>query len=292
MIKVNFSSHPKGDHCNSQMITFKKHTREDIPLRVKWLNNPEVNRFIGGDPGKGTDVQEQTEWFEKYEKDENKRFFTICDEDLPIGFVGLSNISRQNRNADMFVAIGEDEYRGKGYGREAVKWILRVAFEELKLHKVTLGVFEENAAAVGLYKSLGFEVEGVIRDDAYFDGRFHDLLTMAIFERPLKQLKFAEPLPELVLAGSKTSTWRINDKRGIVAGDELSLCRSPDGTEFARAVVTSAEETTFGALTAEDKAGHEDFSSDEEMYATYSGYYKMAVGPETKLKIIRFKLHG
>jgi len=105
----------------------------------------------------------------------------------------------------------------------------------------------------------------------------------------MKQLKFSEPLPELVLDGIKTSTWRIDDKRGIVEGDQLSLCYN-NGKEFARAVATSVRETTFGELTNDDKAGHEAFANDEEMYATYSRYYNMAVTPKTNLKIIKFRL--
>ncbi len=105
----------------------------------------------------------------------------------------------------------------------------------------------------------------------------------------MKQLKFANPLPEKVLSGEKTTTWRINDKRGIVEGDELSLCYN-DGREFAKALVVKVNETQFGKLIEEDWGGHEKFSSEEEMYKTYSGYYGFAVNSETNVKIIKFKL--
>ncbi|MGD0511235.1 MAG: ASCH domain-containing protein [Candidatus Micrarchaeaceae archaeon] len=106
-----------------------------------------------------------------------------------------------------------------------------------------------------------------------------------------KVLHFYGSLPELVLDGSKTSTWRVNDEKSISEGDELSLCRN-DNAEFAKAIVISVKNTTFGKLTDEDKEGHEEFNSDEEMYKTYSGYYKFQVKPETELKIIRFKILG
>lgn len=105
----------------------------------------------------------------------------------------------------------------------------------------------------------------------------------------MKKLKFSDPLPGLVLTGQKDLTWRIEDEKGIVVGDELSLC-STEGQEFARAKVTGLKESTFGNMAEEDKKGHEEFSSDEEMYETYSKYYKMKVTPKTKVKIIRFKL--
>ncbi len=105
----------------------------------------------------------------------------------------------------------------------------------------------------------------------------------------MKQLKFSEPLPGMILEGKKNSSWRLNDDKGVEARDELSFCYN-NGEEFAKAIVVNVKETTFGELTEEDKEGHEEFSSDEEMYVTYSKYYKMEVKPQTKLKIIKFKL--
>lgn len=105
----------------------------------------------------------------------------------------------------------------------------------------------------------------------------------------MKRLKFSEPLPEKILNGEKDTTWRINDDKNIMVNDILSLCHK-DGTEFAKAEVIKVKETTLGNLTDDDKKGHESFKSDEEMYKTYSAYYKTQVTSETKVKIIKFKL--
>ncbi len=105
----------------------------------------------------------------------------------------------------------------------------------------------------------------------------------------MKQLKFSEPLPELILNGQKNSTWRINDEKGIAAGDKLSLCYN-NCQEFAKAEATHIKEMILENLTPADKEGHEEFSSDEEMYQIYSKYYKTKVTPKTRVKIIKFKL--
>ena len=105
----------------------------------------------------------------------------------------------------------------------------------------------------------------------------------------MKRLKFSEPLPALILSGQKWDTWRINDDKDIIVGDVLSLCHL-DVSEFAKAKVFAVWETVFGKLNDKDKEGHEHFSSDEEMYETYSRYYKMNVIPETRVKIIKYKL--
>ena len=108
-------------------------------------------------------------------------------------------------------------------------------------------------------------------------------------QKPMKKLQFSEPLPQLILDGLKDITWRINDKKDITIDDVLSLCYN-DGREFARAKVLWVKETRFGYFTGEDKEGHERFSSDEEMYATYSRYYNMEVTPETEVKVIKYRL--
>ena len=105
----------------------------------------------------------------------------------------------------------------------------------------------------------------------------------------MKQLKFAEPLPQKVLDDEKDTTWRINDERAITVNDRLSL-QDTTREEFAQARVLWTKMTTFGRLTEEDKEGHESFESTEEMHQTYEKYYSQEVGPETEVKIIKFEL--
>lgn len=165
------------------MIKFKQHTKNDIPYRIKRLNNTKVNRFVWDIPGKKTTLKEQKKRFENYQKDKNKKFFTICDGDKPIGLIGISNISKKNKNADLFIMIWEDDYRGKWIGKKAMKRIIEYGFKILKLHKLNLWVIEKNIPAVKLYQSLGFITEGKMKDEVFFEGKFHNFLSMAIFNK-------------------------------------------------------------------------------------------------------------
>ena len=115
-----------------------------------------------------------------------------------------------------------------------------------------------------------------------------------------KKLLFATGLPELVLSGEKTTTWRVDDPKNIPfvslnvkVGDQLSFCRNDSGAEFAKAVILAIEKTTFGNLSKEEKEGHEKFASEKEMYETYNRYYTalgIPIIPDTKIKILRFRL--
>jgi len=165
------------------MIKIRKHLRKDIPYRVKWLNNPEVNKFIGDEMGQKKNLKKEKEWFSNYQKAKNKKFFTICDDSKPIGFMGLSHINKSNKNADLFIAIGEDDYRGKGIGKIAIEWLVDYGFKKLKLHKINLGVVKDNNHAIKVYRELGFIIEGKMKDEVFYKGKYHDFLSMAIFNK-------------------------------------------------------------------------------------------------------------
>lgn len=148
---------------NSLIITFLPHERKDIPLRVKWLNNKNANVFAVDDPNHVTNIAEQEKWFDDYERKfafGQKKFFTICDEEKPIGFMGLSNIDRGKNIADVFIMIGEDGCRGRGIGKQSLNFLTNYAFGELGLETLALEVDERNEAAIKLYQSCGFKMIG------------------------------------------------------------------------------------------------------------------------------------
>ena len=105
-----------------------------------------------------------------------------------------------------------------------------------------------------------------------------------------KTLKFEPDLVPLVLSEKKDSTWRLWDDKDLQNGDRVTFIRKPEFMPFAVAEIISCVEKPLGTLTEEDKKGHEPFKTDKEMYETYTTYYKREVGPETPVKILRFKI--
>jgi RimJ/RimL family protein N-acetyltransferase len=107
------------------------------------------------------------------------RLRTLADDRL-IGFVALNSIEWNNQAAMLAIGIGEAEYRGKGYGADALRLILRYAFDELNLYRVGLDVIADNAPAIRAYEKAGFRREGAIRGAVARDGQRHDLILMGI----------------------------------------------------------------------------------------------------------------
>ena len=105
-----------------------------------------------------------------------------------------------------------------------------------------------------------------------------------------KTIKFRPNLAELVMAGKKDLTWRLFDDKDLSQGDEVDLINWETKMKFAGAIITKVWEKKMSELNEADFDGHERFSNEAEMYKTYRTYYGDKVGPDTVVKIIRFKL--
>lgn len=106
----------------------------------------------------------------------------------------------------------------------------------------------------------------------------------------MKVLKFRDNLVPLILSGQKNSTWRLFDDKNLIVGDDIELREFVTKKRFAEAKIIKVVEKRFGDLRIDDKEGHEKFSSDFQMYRTYTEYYHHSVNPDTLVKIIWFEL--
>lgn len=105
-----------------------------------------------------------------------------------------------------------------------------------------------------------------------------------------KTLKFTPELADLIMADKKTCTWRLWDDKELQTGDKVIFMRRPELVNFATAKLTSVIEKLLSEINEEDKDGHESYSSEEEMYSSFSKIYHRSVDQNTHVKIIKFKL--
>ena len=108
--------------------------------------------------------------------------FIICEKDTgrPVGSVYFRDIDRENQKAEYGIFIGEADAAGKGIGTETARLAVAYARDELKLHKLMLRVFADNVGAVKSYENAGFVKEAYLKDEIRQNGRYRDLLLMAV----------------------------------------------------------------------------------------------------------------
>lgn len=100
--------------------------------------------------------------------------------DKPIGFVAIDPPDWPHGEAFIAIGIGDQAYRGNGYGTDALRVLLRYAFTELNLQRVSLDVFEYNERAFKAYLKVGFVEEGRMRSMLRRGGRRWDFIYMGI----------------------------------------------------------------------------------------------------------------
>lgn len=94
----------------------------------------------------------------------DRLIYRVVVEDEVVGHLELGAIDRRHRSlriGRVFVAPGA---RGRGVGTRMMQAALEIAFDQLSMHRVELGVFDFNREAVALYERVGFRREGLRRD--------------------------------------------------------------------------------------------------------------------------------
>ncbi|NGM80971.1 GNAT family N-acetyltransferase [Paenibacillus sp. 7124] len=106
-----------------------------------------------------------------------------------IGHISLAAIDRDNGHARIGRVVLDPEFRGRGFARRMMGETMRIGFEGLELHRLTLGVFDFNAPAVRAYEALGFRREGEQLEAARFGDRYVNQIEMAMLDREWKAKK-------------------------------------------------------------------------------------------------------
>ena len=149
----------------------------------RWNRDSEFKRLLDFDPTHLHSTKAIKEWMEKHLETEKDTFwFSIraLEDDRLLGDIDLVVVDWSSRDAFVGLGIGERDFWGKGYGTDAMKLVLRYAFLELNLRRVTLDVFEYNQRAIRSYEKAGFRLEGCVRQAVQREGRRWDLLYMGI----------------------------------------------------------------------------------------------------------------
>jgi RimJ/RimL family protein N-acetyltransferase len=184
------SDSPAGaDLFQGKLVRLSAPREDDAADFARWSHDPAYLRAVDTDFARPISSKDAAGRFPGDEAASNSVEFRIrtLDADRLIGFVALHSIEWNNRAGLLSIGIGEAEYRGKGYGTDALRLVLRYAFDELNLLRVGLDVISNNVAAVRAYEKVGFVHEGAMRRAVLRDGRHHDRLVMGILRDEWKR---------------------------------------------------------------------------------------------------------
>jgi RimJ/RimL family protein N-acetyltransferase len=152
----------------------------DAEVMVTWVNDPDVTRTLY--QHRPTSIQSEREFIDRVSRSDHDVVLGIMTraDDRFIGVTGLHAIDFKNRKAVFGISIGEKGEWDRGYGSEATALMVEYAFDTLNLNRVTLQVYGHNRRGIKVYERAGFQREGVLRQDNFVEGQYHDTLTMGI----------------------------------------------------------------------------------------------------------------
>ena len=155
--------------------------KTDLSSIVRWINDPEVRRFISTNFPQTEEDEE--EWLRNLSKKKGKDVVLVVEtlEGVAIGLMGIHQIHDEDRTATTGALIGESEYWGKGLGKDAKKNLLNYAFNTLNLRKISSRVIAYNERSLRYSLSCGYKEEGRLKAQAFREGQFWDVVLLAIF---------------------------------------------------------------------------------------------------------------
>jgi RimJ/RimL family protein N-acetyltransferase len=159
---------------------------KDPEIEARWTNDAYYLRMLDPNPARPLSVGQVKKRYEALEKEieeeKNSFHFTIRlrEDDRLIGFAAVQHIEWSNGIGQVHLGIGEAAERGKGYGSEALRLVIRFGFGELNLYRLGAMIPEYNPVALHVFKQAGFVEEVRRRQALNRDGRRWDLLHLGL----------------------------------------------------------------------------------------------------------------
>ncbi|NLF14059.1 MAG: GNAT family N-acetyltransferase [Anaerolineaceae bacterium] len=183
------TSEAKDDLFRGKLLRLAAARDEDAAAMARWSEDAGYMRDLDTDYARPRPEREFSPEAYSQMAGPNSIEFRLrtLEDDRLVGFVALHTIEWNNRAAMLAIGIGEADYRGKGYGADALRLILRYAFDELNLERVGLDVIANNQAAMRAYERTGFRREGAMRRAVLRDGQAYDRVIMGILREEWKR---------------------------------------------------------------------------------------------------------
>lgn len=165
-----------------ELVTLRAFEREDLKAFWEMRNDLEVESRVNGARPLPASLAQLEASFDERLKEDDKTFVRLAIEVEPelIGDVAIWGIEEHNRFGNLGIAIRRSSW-GKGYGQDAIRTVLGYCFTHLNLRKISLQVLADDERAVGCYRAAGFVEEGLLKQHAWFDGDYRDVLWMSVF---------------------------------------------------------------------------------------------------------------
>jgi RimJ/RimL family protein N-acetyltransferase len=164
----------------------------DVEIVSKWTHDLEYLRLLSADVAKPLSPAQIKKQYEEMDKDAEKHnafnfAIHLKEDDRLIGFARLYRIEWTHGTGSLQIGIGDRADRGKGYGTEVLHMLLRYAFDEINLYRLSASTMEYNTGAIRFFERAGFVVEVRRRQAIQRDGKRWDAVMLGLLRDEWKR---------------------------------------------------------------------------------------------------------
>ena len=173
------------DEIRGTKVILREQKPEDARFFAFWFNQPQV-MFQCGFTEPTSEDKEITSITVNHKTDDSV-WYTITDHDGNIiGETGLLRMWPAWHCTDLSIIIPDPEKQHKGYGSEAIRLMLDLAFDRYDMNRVAIGVVGQNANALSFYRKIGFKQEGIQEQGYFYNNEYSDFIMMRILRSEWK----------------------------------------------------------------------------------------------------------
>jgi RimJ/RimL family protein N-acetyltransferase len=136
-------------------LDLKPIDKGDVETLRVWRNRYGQNFFTSDTITK----QQQRSWYQHYQDNYGRDFMYLIKlkDGTPIGTIALYNVEMADRTAEIGRLLLLEQFRSQGYMEEALSLLVEEAFERIRVWKLRLSCFLDNAGAISSYHKVGFQ---------------------------------------------------------------------------------------------------------------------------------------
>jgi RimJ/RimL family protein N-acetyltransferase len=173
----------------------------DAQIETRWTLDGNFQRLLGENILKPLSPAQLKKRYEEIEKENDEKgkgfYFTIRrltekkdqKQEQLLGFANLFNIEWSNGTGSLSLGIGDPGQRQKGYGQEALKLLLRYAFRELNLFRLSAQVPAYNMPALNLFRRANFKDEACQREVYHWAGKRWDGIYLGLLREEWEETR-------------------------------------------------------------------------------------------------------
>jgi len=161
-------------------------THNDAEAYLEYMQDEDVIRYVPEEciPRNEKRVKEEIDYSIDLYRYKRSIYWALArrDNNRLIGSCGFNYWNRDHARTEISYDLHK-KYWGKGIMSQTVKAVLAFGFSRMDLHRVEATVTPTNKASFRLLRKMGFQKEGVLREQKLLHGKFHDAIILSLLQK-------------------------------------------------------------------------------------------------------------